>query len=683
MAVRILLEAGINPNVVNDNGETILHRCQNINVAQLLLEEVKVVSNQKTRRDGHTPLLSWLSRGNAVHALQLLEFGADARDVDKDGNGTFHHAVGIKDFGDVGKRLIESLLAAGADLNLRNRKSQTPLHVLGNKNSSSNKFDHKAFTALVAAGADPEVRDNQGQTLLFQKVGSRNLPAGERIDLCEKMVKAGASIDTVDSSGRNLLHSCISNYPNNLELFRFLIGHGVDPKQTDNEGNTLCHKAASFYVKMSGGKTMDSLFEELIRLGVHLDQPNNSGRTPLHLLSSILPGGLENRRAVAAGGATAFDYVLELQHNVDCEDMKGITALHLASTFSKYQTGRLLQAGARPSKATYEGLSSLHLAARPWQPNILGMLLESLRSQNSRDKFSATTDAEEGHGRTALYYACTSGRAESVKLLIGAGASVDAEYYYGSAWNGCVAFENEVSNWELNNIQHSGDRSCPDSGGVMIGDKTRPQLFQQGSYSTARLDEILEVLASHEPQKEFIESAIADSGRRGLEYTVACLWRTRCNLGIEDEYDFDLSTYATLRRRQANRKAFEKISLKLPTPPPPLKSEFRQLMYMREYDLLGELLLKKNCMEFDEDGDMIINHLISGGFASIIKRVVTQEVARKLEEWGWCEQQAASSKISNPYIKPENIQPLLWAACKRELPNMDVIRVLVEDVGST
>jgi ankyrin repeat protein len=115
----------------------------------------------------------------------------------------------------------------------------------------------------------------------------------------------------------------------------------------------------------------------------------------------------------------------------------------LAPTFSEYQIRRLLEASADPYKATYEKLTPLHLAARSWKSNIIGMLLDSLRLRTGQDAISAAVNAEDGFGNTILHYACALGRAVSVRLLVDAGAKVCAGYK--SPWQSCVKFEEQAN----------------------------------------------------------------------------------------------------------------------------------------------------------------------------------------------------------------------------------------------
>lgn len=58
----------------------------------------------------------------------LVEAGAEADAEDRDGDRGAHHAA----FGDE-PAALRALAAAGADLNARNRRRQTPLHIAVNK----------------------------------------------------------------------------------------------------------------------------------------------------------------------------------------------------------------------------------------------------------------------------------------------------------------------------------------------------------------------------------------------------------------------------------------------------------------------------------------------------------------------------------------------------------------------
>ena len=93
-------------------------------------------------------------------------------------------------------------------------------------------------------------------------------------------------------------------------------------------------------------------------------------------------------------------------------------------------------------------------------------------------------------------------------------------------------------------------------------------------------------------------------------------------------------------------------------------------MSLREYSLVVEMLLKDSCLNTGTNGGMIIHHLILCGFASIIAKVVTNEAAGNLDDWGWCDQKEKASQAMNPSNILQPLKPLLLTACERESPNM-------------
>jgi hypothetical protein len=184
----------------------------------------------------------------------------------------------------------------------------------------------------------------------------------------------------------------------------------------------------------------------------------------------------------------------------------------------------------------------------------------------------------------------------------------------------------------------------------------------------------LDFLVSHGScERQDIDQAISSAGKSGLDYTVDFLLRVRDTLKIEEPYEFEFEAKVCLLRRQANRKVFEDSFSKSQTPSPGSKSQFQHLMSLREYSLVVEMLLQDSCLKTDINGDMIIHHLVLGGFASIIAKVLTNEAAGKLDDWDWCDQQEKASQAMNSSNILQPLKPLLLAACERELPNMDVI----------
>lgn len=672
--------------------------------------------------------------------FSLLRDGVSASVTDKDGNGAFHYLVQsglfkrraspsksgrglfrrsqpppVDDPEMTMEGLIHGLQTAGADINLQNNKGKTSLHILCRKLSGEDPLDEKLFESLIQAGADPNLRDNRGESAVFSLFLAQSFrlsteESGEH--MCQLVSRLGGRFDLRDCQGQTILHSLISgDSDSNLCAVELLIRHGIDPSAVDNEGNTLWHAAASRMARGSGG--FRGLIGLLVRLDVDIERPNNSGRNPLHCLSSLLAPRLDHGQmevfpaCIPDIKTTAFDTILQVfvdrDHSLDAPDHSGLTPLHLACTFSEYQTRRLLQAGANPRKSIHEGLTPLHLSARCRQPNIIGILLEVARERelNAPQGRSAIAvhelvNAGDCHGRPALYYACASGRSESVAMLLEAGASVQSDSYNGSVWQACSEFQDEDLSW--------GDTLAPQNilvtaGGVLMDDKKQPTPSKKRKFPLERLDGVLSLLLprqdSFEKTTAFIDEAISNAVTRRNDYVVDCLIQARNSLHKTLQADMphppfrlDHITSACLFRRAAVGKSEE-----LATSPQALRSEFERLMCLRRYDLVQQLVLQHGWGELDGDGNTFVHDLVQNGFVSILRaiRSVVEELSEKLKDVEWCyKQKLASSKASiinyypngiNQPLSPGSTQPLLVAACRSEHPNMEVVRFLVEELG--
>ncbi|KAH8756647.1 ankyrin repeat-containing domain protein [Diaporthe sp. PMI_573] len=662
---------------------------------------------------------------------KLLRQGADATITDEDGNGAFHYLVQSDMFkspaspkgstGIFGRRLrarspvddpsmtmeglIHSLQAAGADINLQNKNGETPLNVLCRNACTDEKLDERLFERLCQAGADLNIRDRQGRSAVFSlfltdKLNSWHRDEGEH--LCQLVSRFGGRFDVQDNQGQTLIHCLLSRDRDvQLSLVEALARHGVDPSAVDDDGNTLWHAAVDRLDRVQ-------LIDLLLRLGADPRKPNKSGRNPLHGLSSREApylGWCMGRMTVfpaciPAVRTTAFGHLLQLYlesgYDIDFRDNQGITSLHLTCTFSEYQVGRLLQAGADPKIPTHEGLTPFHLAARCRQANTIGMLLEKAeRDEPGPDGRSSSSiheivNAKDASGKSALYYACASGRAESVALLLDAGASVQCDAYSGSVWQACAEFEEEQFNWSSSPPSGPTQRTASS---VLIGDKTRPMPKRANKFPREHLGDVLRLLLQHQDAPGaitgYLDEAISAATEKQHEYTVWCLVEARNSLEpLTATVTVDEPTSACLARVNV-LGITEAATLSLQA----LRAEFERLMGLRRHDLVQRLLLEHGWGELDFDGNTFIHDLVRNGFVSILRGLtpLVKELSAKLEDVEWCDRQKlASSQGSFVNRFPENIdqnfaqgstQPLLLVACRSEEPNMEVVRFLVDEIG--
>lgn len=372
----------------------------------------------------------------------------------------------------------------------------------------------------------------------------------------------------------------------------------------------------------------------------------------------------------------AFDHILDMYSKQDLNlgDQNGVTPLHLACTFSEHRAQRLLDAGADPSTRTTEGLTVLHQAARCKQGFIIGILLESLRaSQGAADgdaaAVSALVDAEDTCGRTALYYACTSGRAENLRLLLNAGATFASVTYHGSVWQASVGFEEEQAKWP--EILQARFR-CLTAGGALVAGKRRLNLDWWRKLPSEPLNEVVDILVTRGgPQIDLLDEAISSAVNNGnIDYTVECLLQAKNSIQNVARYSINEKTYSCLERRRAVCPSVKS------------NSYVEQLMRLRRYDLVEIMLLQHGSDWLDEDKVTFIHDLLHEVFTWILKRIepAVLELAVKLEKRDYdVEEKSLASKTG--LTRPEFARPLLKAACQSQEPNIEAIRFLVEKVG--
>jgi ankyrin repeat protein len=606
-------------------------------------------------------------------ALMLLETGMNAHVVDWQGRGAFHHVAKMEKPSntteDLRPRLIQELLKSGLDINLRDKQGKTPMHIYVSEYRHSSDPNDTLFSALEAAGADLKAKDPDGMTPLFVRFVHKPSYTKEAIELCEKVLAYEGALEMKDYQGRGLLHAASED--SDPEFIKWLVSQGVDTKATDFDGHTPFHHAVRKTKKFRrySAASLNGILDVLIEVGIDPFQPNRFGRTPLHSVS-------------AAKNPDAFNYVLKLYEDVNQTDHAGVTPLHLAATFSEYHTKRLLEAGADPSMATHEGMTALHLAARNRQPNILGLLLESLESRVGRDKTKPVLEAMVQFN-TAMYYACASGMIESVRLLLEAGASVRSDSFLHQGLHGCRDFETEQRNWPSGGHTDSeNERNTPDAGSVSVDDNHRTWKKQDGRYPFTRLDEILALIASEsslEPKQ--IGYAITYAASKGHDYTVDCMLRIRSQLAPEEPLKHTHESIASIARWGAMRGNYKKRE----NPVEVLRddiltdslSSFDFLMSVREYELAGDRLAHIECVTPRRyDDRSIMAEMIDGGFSSMLKRMLTPQILSRLENAEGTEETSSGHRNG----LPESPEPPLVSACHRESPNMDVITLLVEEM---
>lgn len=712
---RCLLDGGADPNAVTAKGETLLHTSFDDGVLEELLLETADL-NLRTAGTRRTPLLYTLSDGyaddnqRAQKAMRLLKAGADPSAVDMAGDSALHLAIDLRAKDPLVLVLIERLCVSTAAVNSRNNEGKTPLHMNGPGSGRVNtsgfptgRFSYQHFEALVKFGADPNIKDVKGQDVLFQMTQHSDYPHwSEEQDVVMLLVKAGARLDTHDSRGRTLLHAAICAHGNTsrmMDMVDFFVSKGLDPITVDHEGNTLMHEAMPRLAKRPAAS---DVLTRLQKHGISATEPNCFGRNPLHVISSFRPGAFDPcssstgppSRPTNADEAPIFDHVLRLQYDIDWVDRYGVTALHLASTFSEYLTRTLLQAGADASQASDEGLTALHLAARSRQANIIGILIDWVASHAATEALHAALNAKDVLNRSPLYYAVASGVVESVELLVNAGADLEQDDFRGSAWNGCADFEEELARADWSRKVDSEDwrpsrrrKRAPgetDAGGVMLADQMRPEQVVllheiELPFPIERLEDIVAFLVKHASSSQdhaalartskFVDEARDSASDRGYGYTAACLRHARNMLGVSTGGDDIDGLQGSLEAQGQQHSTIDSV---------PNEGTIIDLLRSRDYAQVHALLDPKHCAyhEGRRGNATLLHYLIEAGFTSLASKAATTENIKRTE---WHEPRDRVGWIANRHA--QHVYPLIISACQRKLPNMQIVRMLVEEKG--
>ena len=251
-------------------------------------------SNINSIRDdrGNTPLHSTVSRHQESHKIVeiLLANGADVRAINKDGK-TPLHLVGDSTYfapdETVTRQItINILIGKGADINAKDNDGKTPLHWAIPPRYSDEEHIARCkimIDTLIAKSADVNAKDNDRNTPLHLT---------QNKVIAELLIAKGADVNANNYRENSPLNMAINEWnvespsPNDKkidEAIELLILNGANInitiyKETDydnREEDTPLHRA----IKL--GK--NHLSELLVTRGANINAKNNSGVTPLDI----------------------------------------------------------------------------------------------------------------------------------------------------------------------------------------------------------------------------------------------------------------------------------------------------------------------------------------------------------------------------------------------------------------
>jgi hypothetical protein len=176
-----LIKKGINPNIVNNGGETALHCVSthsHINNVKLLIN--KIVENNlsldSVDKYKMTPLISFISNASFEAFFYLLNKGASLEIANECNPELLHFAIENKQY-DIVKFLIEK---KDYNINQKNESGDTPLHLLLEQKNINQLIEIVRF--FISNGAKTNIQNNTGNTPLHSLLKRNPGNAGISID---------------------------------------------------------------------------------------------------------------------------------------------------------------------------------------------------------------------------------------------------------------------------------------------------------------------------------------------------------------------------------------------------------------------------------------------------------------------------------------------------------------------
>ncbi|KAF4629093.1 hypothetical protein G7Y89_g9055 [Cudoniella acicularis] len=683
----LLLENGADPMVPDMRGDTPLHLMQLFERSTPTIEALIAHGADITARrlkDGRTPLHSMLGSIHGVDLKALLPYVTDWNVQDSEGNTPLHILL-QNSYSPI--MALSGLLKAGANLKVKNKKGEVPLHSVQDIRNRSKDV----LPLLLDAGADLEAKDNEGRTLLMRVltgIGSNHDPAAA----LEILLGYGSKIDTLDNRGNGVLHA-VCQKSADVRLLRQLIDAGANPHCVNNAGSTLFHEVANDY-KSHKEDLLEQTITLLLELGISLTSQNYLGQTLLHFIYSTPPPPvLGNKKSPI----DIFTYP-PFKNLIEIPDNNGVLPIHLAATISEELVSQLIGSGASSTALTHESRSILHIAARSRESNTVGLIIDHWAEIQRLDMI----DHPDSQGRTALHDACRSGRPETVTLLLKFGANPNFNFLNsGSPLQACAEFEEENRLWGP--PPESGTRPTTRASGVLRSDRSRPESrdsfnrVQRGragvwakatiESDTARIRDTIRLLISYgadigalstgkspainlamsngcdEMVKELlpvVDKAYAQGAEEKRPWTL---------LGYQQHDSFH-EAYVTLRSKHLLGILEEEMkgggNKKI--------HRCHELLALREFDALEklpEIGLDFTPQVKEWSGDFL-SALAKWGYASLL-----ETLGATVKNRSWVNG-LASPENANEY----HVQPYLLTAAHSRLPNLEVIRVLVEKFGA-
>ena len=417
-------------------------------LAQTLFTSSGYEDDNALRIWGDVPLLDAIYWSDPEIVRLLVEAGADVNAAEGSGGNTPLHEAVAQGNGEI----VKILVAAGADVNAEGFMGHTPLTLAAEEGAK--EIMRILLRPGLDAGTSADGEDKEAAST--PSIGSGALFTAienDDVEMVRLLVEAGADVNAAEGFGGNTpLHEAVekgdaeivkilvaagadvnaegfmSRTPLSLateegatEIMQILLGPGLDAgTSTDGEDE----EAAS--APPMGSEALFAAIEnddvEMVRLLVEAGADVNAaegfgGNTPLH--EAVEKGDTEIVKILVAAGA-----------DVEAEGFMSRTPLSLAAEEGATEIIQILLGPGPDAGTSADDEDKEAASAPPMGSEALFTAIENDDVEMVRLLVEAGADvnAAEGFGgNTPLHEAVEKGDAEIVKILVAAGADVEAE----------------------------------------------------------------------------------------------------------------------------------------------------------------------------------------------------------------------------------------------------------------
>jgi len=275
---QLLLEHGASVHIRNKNGQTPLHLALHhgcFSIVALLLKfgaDADACDN-----DAMTPLLlvlqsHWGDDSKITKTAQVLvDHGANAHVQNKSGQVPLHLASHHGLF-----CVVTLLLKLGADVDAQDNDDMTPLLLTLQSCQSNDSKITKIAQLLLEHGANVHVRNKSGQMPLHIALNR------DFFGIVALLLRSGVDINAQDNDTMTPLLLVLQYHwgddSRSTKTAQLLLEHGASVHMHSKNGRTPLHLASQH--------VLSGTVEILLRFGADVDTQDNSSNTPLHFAVS-------------------------------------------------------------------------------------------------------------------------------------------------------------------------------------------------------------------------------------------------------------------------------------------------------------------------------------------------------------------------------------------------------------